>query len=122
MFTLTILTPWSSAMRSSTGATAWQGPHHSAQKSTITLPSPWRTSCSNVLSVAWVGMDSFPGFDWYNEPRGRILPRLDWEDVRPSARAARFQRPRARGARALGARAHVRAAPGAEPGRPPVVV
>ena len=26
-------------MRSSTGATAWHGPHHSAQKSTMTLPS-----------------------------------------------------------------------------------
>ena len=36
------------------GETAWHGPHHSAQKSTITLPSDWRTSFSNVSVVAMV--------------------------------------------------------------------
>ena len=39
MLTFTTFTSCSSAIRSSTGATAWHGPHHSAQKSTITLPS-----------------------------------------------------------------------------------
>ena len=38
MLTLTIFTECSSAIRSRTGETAWHGPHHSAQKSTITLP------------------------------------------------------------------------------------
>jgi len=33
---------------------AWHGPHHSAQKSTITLPSDFRTSASNVSVVAVV--------------------------------------------------------------------
>src|SRR5262249_58130803 len=41
----------SAAMRSSTGETAWQGVHHSAQKSTRTGPWARRTSCSNVVSV-----------------------------------------------------------------------
>src|SRR3954449_9587730 len=54
MFTLTSFTSCSSAMRSSTGDTAWHGPHHSAQKSTITLPSLFRTSLSNVSVVALV--------------------------------------------------------------------
>src|SRR5215217_4590298 len=61
MFTLTSLTSCSSAIRSSTGATAWHGPHHSAQKSTRTLPSLPVTSCSNVASVASVAMGSFLG-------------------------------------------------------------
>src|SRR5512142_2278982 len=54
MFTFTILTWCSSAMRSSTGETAWHGPHHSAQKSTITFPSDFRTSLSKVSVVALV--------------------------------------------------------------------
>jgi len=36
------------------GDTAWHGPHHSAQKSTITLPSDLMTSVSNVSVVAMV--------------------------------------------------------------------
>src|SRR5438132_6590682 len=44
----------SSAILSSTGATAWHGPHHSAQKSTITGLSLWSTSLSNVVSVTAV--------------------------------------------------------------------
>src|SRR3954453_10550806 len=54
MLTLTSFTSCSSAIRSSTGDTAWHGPHHSAQKSTITLPSLFRTSLSNVSVVALV--------------------------------------------------------------------
>src|SRR3954463_16307974 len=46
MLTLTSLRFFSSAIFSSTGATAWQGPHHSAQKSTITGFSLLSTSCS----------------------------------------------------------------------------
>src|SRR6266496_3766371 len=46
----------SSAILSSTGETAWQGPHHSAQKSTRTGVSfePSMTSSSNVVSVTSV--------------------------------------------------------------------
>src|SRR5947209_3591037 len=56
MFTLTSLSSSgrSSTMRSSTGETAWHGPHHSAQKSTITGLSLWRTSCSKVSVVTAV--------------------------------------------------------------------
>ena len=35
------------------GATAWHGPHHSAQKSTSTGFSLWRTSCSKVSVVTF---------------------------------------------------------------------
>src|SRR6266540_6494268 len=58
MFTLTTLSSpgRSSAILSRTGETAWQGPHHSAQKSTITGLSLERTSCSKVDSVTAVDM------------------------------------------------------------------
>src|SRR5215217_5979635 len=59
MLTLTSFRSCSSAIRSRTGATAWHGPHHSAQKSTRTLPSDWRTSCSKVDVVAVVDIRSF---------------------------------------------------------------
>src|SRR5438874_6598537 len=49
----------SSTMRSSTGATAWHGPHHSAQKSTSTGVSLWSTSCSKLCSVTVVDMRPF---------------------------------------------------------------
>src|SRR4051812_49201308 len=56
MFTFTTLSSpeRSSAIRSSTGAIAWHGPHHSAQKSTITGLSLCSTSCSKVVSVTAV--------------------------------------------------------------------
>ncbi len=41
----------SSAISSSTGAISLQGPHHSAQKSTTTVPSADLTSSSKVVSV-----------------------------------------------------------------------
>src|SRR5579884_2163555 len=56
MSTFTSFTACSSAIRSSTGATAWHGPHHSAQKSTSTLPSLRRTSALKVDSVASVAI------------------------------------------------------------------
>src|SRR5215216_1519980 len=62
MLTLTSFSSCSSAIRSRTGATAWHGPHHSAQKSTRALPSDSRTSCSKVevvAVVAVVAIDSF---------------------------------------------------------------
>src|SRR5215212_6448813 len=59
MLTLTSFRSCSSAIRSRTGATAWHGPHHSAQKSTSTLPSDSRTSCSKVDVVAVVAIRSF---------------------------------------------------------------
>src|SRR2546423_52405 len=48
-----------STMRSSTGATAWHGPHHSAQKSTSTGVSLWSTSCSKLCSVTAVDTGPF---------------------------------------------------------------
>src|SRR5947207_8002919 len=65
MLTLTSLSSSSrsSAIRSRTGATAWHGPHQSAQKSTSTLPSFWTTSWSKVAVVASVAIQgSFPFF------------------------------------------------------------
>src|SRR5687768_377518 len=55
MFTLTrVSSPFrSSAIFSSTGETAWQGPHHSAQKSTKTAVSLLSTSFSKVASVTF---------------------------------------------------------------------
>src|SRR5919198_922600 len=46
----------SAAIWSSTGAIAWQGPHHSAQKSTSTGCSLASTSCSKVCSVTAFAM------------------------------------------------------------------
>src|ERR1700704_3289572 len=47
---------YSPTIRSSTGATAWHGPHHSAQKSTSTGSPAWSTSFSNVASVTSVAI------------------------------------------------------------------
>src|SRR5262249_39164333 len=60
MFTLTSFSSSerSSAIRSRTGETAWHGPHHSAQKSTITGLSLAITSCSKVVSVTSLAMHS----------------------------------------------------------------
>src|ERR687886_1048184 len=48
---MTILPLYSPASSSSTGATARQGPHHGAQKSTMTGLSDLSTCCSKVSSV-----------------------------------------------------------------------
>src|SRR5919108_4858446 len=65
MFTLTSLSSFlrSSAIFSSTGETAWHGPHHSAQKSTSTGVSLFRTSASNVASVTSSAIDSFRSYE-----------------------------------------------------------
>src|SRR5687767_10164827 len=61
MFTLTTFSSSgrSSAILSSTGETAWHGPHHSAQKSTITALSLFVTSSSKVDSVTAVDIRKF---------------------------------------------------------------
>src|SRR3954453_9902663 len=58
MLTLAIFTlsACSSPILSSAGAMAWHGPHHSAQKSTMTGFSLCRTSCSKVLSFTATGI------------------------------------------------------------------
>src|SRR6201747_1941486 len=67
MFTLAtvILSAYSPAISSRTGATCLHGPHHSAQKSTSTGPSACSTSAAKLASVtvlvfwpmahSWVG-------------------------------------------------------------------
>jgi hypothetical protein len=79
MFTFTTLisSPRSSAMRSSTGDTARQGPHHSAQKSTMTATSLEMTSSSNVDSVTaaailFLSVEAFLALS--NERASRSLP------------------------------------------------
>src|SRR5882672_6993634 len=125
MFTLTSLTECSSAIRSRTGDTAWHGPHHSAQKSTITLPSVFRTSTSNVSVVTSVGICSFrllPVFD-QNAQQGRILPaRYDRTHVYPASGQTRSSRSGAGDPGRLGAGADLPAAPRPEPRRRALVV
>src|SRR5579884_277571 len=70
MLTFTSLTSRSSAIRSSTGATAWHGPHHSAQKSTMTLPWAPVTSVSKVVSVASTAIASFRRLQREKRPAG----------------------------------------------------
>src|SRR5918911_989835 len=77
MFTLTTLSSpdRSSAIFSSTGATAWHGPHHSAQKSTITGCSLCKTSWSKVCVVtesnAFLSRLPYPDS---NDSGGRLVP------------------------------------------------
>src|SRR5690606_23211317 len=58
-FRMVILSGFSAWISSRTGATMRQGPHHSAQKSTSTGPSAFRTSCSNVAEVVALAVMSF---------------------------------------------------------------
>src|SRR6266852_8152323 len=81
MFTFTSLRSpsRSSAIFSSTGETAWHGPHHSAQKSTRTGVSfePSITSWSNVVSLTSVAIrvDSFPRVSQVTtRSQGRFFP------------------------------------------------
>src|SRR5437899_1220950 len=127
MFTLTSFSsPFRSAtMRSSTGETAWHGPHHSAQKSTITGLSLWRTSSSKLCSVTAVAISSFltdssvvPSGKRFGTPECSA-PRID-TGVHAAAALPRPPCPRGGGPRVVGAGAHLRPTPGAEPGRPAV--
>src|SRR5947209_2668324 len=125
MFTLTSFTSCSSAIRSSTGETAWHGPHHSAQKSTITLPSALRTSVSNVSVVAVVDIRSFrirltPGATRSREP---LFPaRYDRTHVHAATGQTGSSRSGAGDPGRLGAGADVRGAARPEPRRPEVLV
>src|SRR4029450_8225468 len=84
MLTLTSLSSASrsAAMRSSTGATAWHGPHHSAQKSTRTGLSLWMTSCSKVSVVTFNAMCPFASMvlassSTQTSNAGKPFPRID---------------------------------------------
>src|SRR5436309_16119275 len=125
MFTLTSFTSCSSAMRSSTGETAWHGPHHSAQKSTITLPSAFRTSVSNVSVVAVVVIRSFRFRLTPDSTRleGPLFPaRYDRTHVHAATGQTGSPRSGAGDPGRLGARGDVRAAARADARRPEVVV
>src|SRR3954452_14924676 len=76
MLTFTSFTSCSSAIRSRIGATAGHGPHHSAQKSTSTLPSDSRTSCSKLDVVAVVAIHSFRELHGLQRPRPSRSSRL----------------------------------------------
>src|SRR5437764_767899 len=119
MLTFTSLTSCSSAIRSSTGETAWHGPHHSAQKSTITLPSLSMTSVSNVSLVAMVATCSFLSswtYDSVNDRCQTFVPAsLRSKHVRFPTGQAGSSHDRARDPGALGAGGDLRAAPRAEP-------
>src|SRR6266568_1677509 len=128
MFTLTSVSSSarSSAIRSRTGAIAWHGPHHSAQKSTITGFSLCSTCSSNVVSVTTSIVNvlcSLSGDARSNDWPRRKLPASNLESSHgPRLRAAcacpRSSRARAEGARLVGARTRLRRAPRAEPRRP----
>src|SRR5207247_7648927 len=127
MFTLTSLrSPLrSSTIRSSTGATAWHGPHHSAQKSTITGFSLWRTSSSKLCSVTAVVIGSFltnlsvvPRVQRYESPCCPI-PTI-CPSVRVPPPVSRSPRPRGGDPRLVGGSADLRPATRAKPRRPPL--
>src|SRR6266566_1048074 len=130
MFTLTSFRSLSrsSTILSSTGETAWHGPHHSAQKSTITGLSLWRTSCSKLDSVTAVLIFkcSFPLSLLVETPVVESLfPRLDWRDGADLQAAAARSRPSsARGgdSAVVGGRTSIPAAAGTKPRRAEVVV
>src|SRR5262249_61947637 len=85
---------------SSTGETAWHGPHHSAQKSTITGLSLCRTSCSKLDSVTAVLISDVPFHGRCRLKRvcrSPCSPRLDWRDGAVCTPAAGSRPPSARG-------------------------
>src|SRR5437762_8592233 len=121
----------SDAIRSSTGATAWHGPHHSAQKSTSTGSPLCSTSFSNVASVTSVAIQfpfslSFGSSDTRsakgkNAPQYTSLP--DGPASLPAAAdGARPSRPRGGDPHLVGRGGDLRQAPGAEPRRPDVLL
>src|SRR5436190_5175707 len=125
MFTLTSFrSPLrSSTILSSTGSTAWQGPHHSAQKSTMTGLSLWSTSCSKLCSVTAVDIWSF-----LNWPAGRtplttlrnpvLVQPYNRSDVRGAATVPRPPRPGGGDPRVVGGGGNLRPAARAQPRRP----
>src|SRR3954449_11633726 len=112
MLTLTSFRFFSSAIFSRTGATAWQGPHHSAQKSTSTGSPLWMTSCSNVESVTSVAIQ-FP-FSWF---QGKKRCSLHFRSrVQAAAESTRPSDHRGGGPRVVGGGRDLRQAAGAERG------
>src|SRR6478672_633938 len=126
MLTFTTFRSCSSAIRSRTGETAWHGPHHSAQKSTITLPPVLSTSVSNVSLVALVAIPSFPlmSYSVPNVAAGAFVPDPGTVRTHVYAPTGQARSPHARGGdpRALGAGGDLRAAPRAQSRRPDLVV
>src|SRR5580765_7462205 len=129
MFTLTSLrSPFdSSTILSSTGETAWHGPHHSAQKSTITLPPEFKTSASNVSVVALVAIYSFQRGRTRSQTRrsDEMFPgsaEIRSTDVHQAPGQTGSSGARTRAARGLGEGRDVRAAAGAQQRRTEVVV
>src|SRR2546423_13232368 len=78
MFSFTIFRSLrSSAIWSSTGAIAWHGPHHSAQKSTSTgcsLSSTCLSKLSSVIASICFRFLSISGLGWSNAGREAIGP------------------------------------------------
>src|SRR5439155_17477367 len=125
MFTLTSLSSSarSSAILSRIGETAWHGPHHSAQKSTITglsdLSTSWSKLASVTASAIQIPFESFPSLTLGLEklfPGDRRIEH-DGPDVPFASSGSRSLGPRAGGARVVGRGADLRPAPGAEPRR-----
>src|SRR3954449_3767191 len=118
MFSLTILSSSRScAIWSSTGAIAWHGPHHSAQKSTSTGLSLWSTSWSKVCSVTVSGMKVLSTSSVCCLKRGgesRCSRSLRSADAQAASERARPPRAGAGGAGALGGGADVPAPARAE--------
>src|ERR1043166_810925 len=85
--------PRSDSICSSTGAIAWHGPHHSAQKSTSTGWSLWSTSWSKFCSVTGV-----TGF--LSTSRSGQFKRPSWSRCSRSLRSIHGVRLRAAAARA----------------------
>src|SRR3954451_1514921 len=130
MLTLTSFRFFSSAIRSSTGATAWHGPHHSAQKSTSTGSPLWSTSLSNVSSVTSVAIQcsfrrSGGGTRSSRSKNARLYTSLpDEQDGSLPAPPDGARPSRARGGdpRVVGGGRHLPEAARAQPRRPDVLV
>src|SRR5437762_4313407 len=126
MLTLTSFRFFSSEIFSSTGETARQGPHHSAQKSTSTGSSLFRTSSSKVDSVTAFAIPESPFVGSGEELP--VLPALttlastlnipDGQTVSAAAPNPRQRGARARDPGLVGEGACLRPAAGAEPRRP----
>src|SRR3954469_7961555 len=127
MLTLTSLSSparsW--AILSRIGATAWHGPHHSAQKSTRTGVPDWSTSWSKVDSVTASAIPKFlSGFGSSSLTLGHVVlfpgdRRIEHHgpDVPLASRGARSLGARARDSGLVGRPGYLRAAPRAEPRR-----
>src|SRR5919198_3655220 len=116
----------SAAIWSSTGAIAWHGPHHSAQKSTSTGLSAPSTSLSKVCSVTASGISSFlpQVSDTPNARASTGVParydRSDGADLHAAAECPRPPGAREGDPGALGAGTDLRAPARAELRRPPL--